>query len=239
MTLPRNLNFANQDLRNRSFKGLDLSGANFSGCDIRGCNFTGAILRGANFQGVRTGQSRRGVRNLIARAGVTAVTVTTAGALTGLIGGADAGAVAVTGTAAAAVAAARGGGGRVAAAGALAGLIGGADAGAVAVTGTAAAAIAATRGEAGIVAGSVAGAAAAIGASGIVTFLGGDTLRGIVLFLVSGVILGLTAIGFFIAVEEIEKLAVTSFRKADLTNAVFDAGAIIDADFSDARGLRW
>ena len=201
MTYPRNLNFANQDLRNRSFKGLDLSGANFSGCDIRGCNFTGAILRGANFQGVRTGQSRRRVRNLIARAGVTAVTVTTAGALTGLIGGADAGAVAVTGTAAAA--------------------------------------IAATRGEAGIVAGSVAGAAAAIGASGIVTFLGGDTLRGIVLFLVSGVILGLTAIGFFIAVEEIEKLAVTSFRKADLTNAIFDAGAIIDADFSDARGLRW
>ena len=202
MTQPRNLNFANQDLRNRSFKGLDLSGANFSGCDIRGCNFTGAILRGANFQGVRTGQSRRRVRNLIARAGVTAVTVTTAGALTGLIGGADAGAVAVTGTAAAA--------------------------------------IAATRGEAGIVAGAVAGAAAAIGASGIVTFfLGGDTLRGIVLFLVSGVILGLTAIGFFIAVEEIEKLAVTSFRKADLTNAVFDAGAIIDADFSDARGLRW
>jgi hypothetical protein len=109
----------------------------------------------------------------------------------------------------------------------------------VAVTGTAAAAIAATRGEAGIVAGSVAGAAAAIGASGIVTFLGGDTLRGIVLFLVSGVILGLTAIGFFIAVEEIEKLAVTSFRKADLTDAVFDAGAILDADFSDARGLRW
>jgi hypothetical protein len=201
MTQPRNLNFANQNLRNRSFKGLDLSGANFSGCDIRGCNFTGAILRGANFQGVRTGQSRRRVRNLIARAGVTAVTVTTAGALTGLIGGADAGAVAVTGTAAAA--------------------------------------IAATRGEAGIVAGAVAGAAAAIGASGIVTFLGGDTLRGIVLFLVSGVILGLTAIGFFIAVEEIEKLAVTSFRKADLTNAIFDAGAIIDADFSDARGLRW
>jgi len=201
MTLPRNLNFANQDLRNRSFKGLDLSGANFRGCDIRGCNFTGAILRGANFQGVRTGQSRRGVRNLIARAGVTAVTVTTAGAFAGLIGGADAGAVAVTGTAATA--------------------------------------IAVTRGEAGIVAGSVAGAAAAIGASGIVTFFGGDTLRGIVLFLVSGVILGLTAIGFFIAVEEIEKLSVTSFRKADLTDAVFDAGAIIDADFSDARGLRW
>ena len=201
MTQPRNLNFANQNLRNRSFKGLDLSGANFSGCDIRGCNFTGAILRGANFQGVRTGQSRRRVRNLIARAGVTAVTVTAAGALTGLIAGADAGAVAVAGTAATA--------------------------------------IAATRCEAGIVAGAVAGAAAAIGASGIVTFLGGDTLRGIVLFLVSGVILGLTAIGFFIAVEEIEKLAVTSFRKADLTNAVFDAGAIIDADFSDARGLWW
>src|SRR4028118_1523817 len=108
-----------------------------------------------------------------------------------------------------------------------------------AVWGPSAAAIAATRGEAGIVAGSVAGAAAAIGASGIVTFWGGDTLRGIVLFLVSGVILGLTAIGFFIAVEEIEKLSVTSFRKADLTNAVFDAGAIIDADFSDTRGLRW
>src|SRR4028118_233500 len=231
MTLPRNLNFANQDLRNRSFKGLDLSGANFSGCDIRGCNFTGAILRGANFQGVRTGQSRRRVRNLIARAGVTAVTVTTAGALTGLIGGADAGAVAGTGTGDAGVAGTWGGAGIVRG--------GGADAGAGAVTGTAAAAIAATRGEAGIVAGSVAGAAAAIGASGIVTFWGGDTLRGVVLFLVSGVILGLSGIGFFIAVEEIEKLSVTSFRKADLTDAVFDAGAIIDADFSDARGLRW
>ncbi|MEG4418567.1 pentapeptide repeat-containing protein [Microcoleus sp. LAD1_D5] len=201
MTLPRNLNFANQNLRNRSFKGLDLSGANFSGSDIRGCNFTGAILRGANFQGVRTGQSRRRVRNLIARAGVTAVTVTTAGALTGLIAGADAGAVAVAGTAATA--------------------------------------IAATRCEAGIVAGAVAGAAAAIGASGIVTFLGGDTIRGIVLFLVSGVILGLTAIGFFIAVEQIEKLSITSFRKADLTDAVFDAGAVLDADFSDARGVPW
>ncbi|MEG3833362.1 MULTISPECIES: pentapeptide repeat-containing protein [unclassified Microcoleus] len=201
MTLPQNLNFANQNLRNRSFKGLDLSGANFSGCDIRGCNFTGAILRGANFQGVRTGQSRRRVRNLIARAGVTAVTVTAAGALTGLIAGADAGAVAVAGTAATA--------------------------------------IAATRCEAGIVAGAVAGAAAAIGASGIVTFLGGDTLRGIVLFLVSGVILGLTAIGFFIAVEQIEKLSITSFRKADLTDAVFDAGVVLDADFSDARGVPW
>ncbi|MEG5016215.1 MULTISPECIES: pentapeptide repeat-containing protein [unclassified Microcoleus] len=201
MTLPQNLNFANQNLRNRSFKGLDLSGANFSGSDIRGCNFTGAILRGANFQGVRTGQSRRRVRNLIARAGVTAVTVTTAGALTGLIAGADAGAVAVAGTAATA--------------------------------------IAATRCEAGIVAGAVAGAAAAIGASGIVTFLGGDTLRGIVLFLVSGVILGLTAIGFFIAVEQIEKLSITSFRKADLTDAVFDAGVVLDADFSDARGVPW
>ncbi|MEG4914456.1 pentapeptide repeat-containing protein [Microcoleus sp. B7-D4] len=201
MTLPRNLNFANQNLRNLSFKGLDLSGANFSGCDIRGCNFTGAILRGANFQGVRTGQSRRRVRNLIARAGVTAVTVTTAGALIGLIAGADAGAVAVAGTAATA--------------------------------------IAATRCEAGIVAGAVAGAAAAIGASGIVTFLGGDTLRGIVLFLVSGVILGLTAIGFFIAVEQIEKLSITSFRKADLTDAVFDRGAVLDADFSDARGVPW
>ncbi|MEG4455562.1 pentapeptide repeat-containing protein [Microcoleus sp. N9_A1] len=201
MTQPGNLNFANQNLRNRSFKGLDLSGANFSGCDIRGCNFTGAILKGANFQGVRTGQSRRRVRNLIARAGVTAVTVTTAGALTGLIAGADAGAVAVAGTAATA--------------------------------------IAVTRGEAGIVAGSVAGAAAAIGASGIVTFWGGDTIRGIILFLVSGVILGLTAIGFFIAVEQIEKLSITSFRKADLTDAVFDAGAVLDADFSDARGVRW
>ncbi|MEG3903587.1 pentapeptide repeat-containing protein [Microcoleus sp. B4-C5] len=201
MTLPRNLNFANQNLRNRSFKGLDLSGANFSGSDIRGCNFTGAILRGANFQGVRTGQSRRRVRNLIARAGVTAVTVTAAGALTGLIAGADAGAAAVAGTAATA--------------------------------------IAATRCEAGIVAGAVAGAAAAIGASGIVTFLGGDTLRGIVLFLVSGVILGLTAIGFFIAVEQIEKLSITSFRKADLTDAVFDAGVVLDADFSDARGVPW
>ncbi|MBE9097769.1 hypothetical protein IQ252_28730, partial [Tychonema sp. LEGE 07203] len=66
-----------------------------------------------------------------------------------------------------------------------------------------------------------------------------DTLRGIGLFLVSGVIMGLTAIGFFIAVGQIEQLSVTSFRKADLTGAVFDAGAVLDADFSDARGLPW
>ena len=201
MTQPRNLNFANQNLRNRSFKGLDLSGANFSGCDIRGCNFTGATLRGANFQGVRSGKSRRRVKKLIARAGVTAAIVTVAGALVGLIGGADAGAVAVAATAAMA--------------------------------------IAATRGEAGIVAGAVAGAAGAIGLNGIVTLFGGDTLRGIGLLLVSGVILGLTAIGFFIAFEQIEKLSVTSFRKADLTGAVFDPGALLDADFSDARGLPW
>ena len=201
MTQSGNLNFSNQNLRNRSFKGLNLSGANFSGCDIRGCNFTGAILRGANFQGARMGQSRRRVKTLIARAGVTAVSVTLAGALTGLIGGADAGAVAV-----------------------------------VAVAATA---IAATRAEAGIVAGAVAGAAAAIGASGIVTVFGGDAIRGIVLVLVSGVILGLTAIGFFIAVEEIEKLSVTSFRKADVTDAIFEASAMLNADFSDARGCYW
>lgn len=201
MTQPENLNFAGRDLRNQCFKGLDLSGANFSGCDIRGCDFTGAILRGANFQGVITGQSRRRVRHLIARAGVTAAGVTAAGSLTGLLAGVDAGAAAVA---------------------------------AVAAT-----AIAATRGEAGIVAGAVAGAAAAIGANGIVTFFGGDTIRGIVVFLVSGVILGLAAIGFFIVVEEIENLSVTSFRKADLTNAVFDGGATLDADFSDALGWHW
>ncbi|HBK99617.1 MAG TPA: hypothetical protein DD001_21000 [Microcoleaceae bacterium UBA10368] len=201
MTESRNLNFSNQDLRNRSFKGLDLSGANFSGSDIRGCNFTGAILTGANFQGARMGESRRRVRTLIARAGVTAVTVTMAGALMGLIRGADAGAAAVA---------------------------------AVAAT-----AIAATRADAGIVAGAVAGAAAAIGSSGIITFFGGDTIRGIVLVLVSGVMLGLTAIGFFIAVEEIEKLSVTSFRKADVTDAIFEEDAMLNADFSDARGCDW
>ena len=143
------------------------------------------------------GQSRRRVRILIARAGVTAVSVTLAGALMGLIGGADAGAAAVVGVAATA--------------------------------------IAATRAEAGI----VAGAAAAIGASGIVIFFGGDAIRGIVLILVSGVMLGLTAIGFFIAVEEIEKLSVTSFRKADVTDTIFDLSAIHNADFSDARGCYW
>lgn len=147
------------------------------------------------------GQSRRRVRILIARAGVTAVSVTLAGALMGLIGGADAGAAAV-----------------------------------VAVAATA---IAATRAEAGIVAGAGAGAAAAIGASGIVIFFGGDAIRGIVLILVSGVMLGLTAIGFFIAVEEIEKLSVTSFRKADVTDAIFDLSAMLNADFSDARGCYW
>jgi len=201
MTESRNLNFSNQDLRNRSFKGLDLSGANFSGSDIRGCNFTGAILTGANFQGARMGESRRRVRTLIARAGVTAVTVTMAGALMGLIRGADAGAAAVA---------------------------------AVAAT-----AIAATRADAGIVAGAVAGAAAAIGSSGIITFFGGDTIRGIVLVLVSGVMLGLTAIGFFIAVEEIEKLSMTSFRKADVTDAIFEEDAMLNADFSDALGCDW
>ena len=59
------------------------------------------------------------------------------------------------------------------------------------------------------------------------------------LILVSGVILGLTAIGFFIAVEEIEKLSVTSFRKADVTDAIFAESAMLNADFSDARGCYW
>jgi uncharacterized protein YjbI with pentapeptide repeats len=60
--------YASQILQNRSFKGMDLTGADFSGSDLRGCDFTGATLVGVNFAGVRTGQSRRQVKTLIATA---------------------------------------------------------------------------------------------------------------------------------------------------------------------------
>jgi hypothetical protein len=53
------------------------------------------------------GQSRQRVKTLIARAGVTAVTVTLAGAVMGSIAGADAGAAAVAAVAATAIAATR------------------------------------------------------------------------------------------------------------------------------------
>jgi uncharacterized protein YjbI with pentapeptide repeats len=200
MTQPRNLNFSNQDLRNRSFKGLDLAGADFSGSDIRGCNFTEAILRGANFQAVRSGESRRRVGTLIARAGGVAIAVTIAGAFVGFVGGAEAGSAALTATAAVA--------------------------------------IAITKVEAGIVAGAIAGAAAVIGCNGIIAFLGGDSLKGILLFLASGIIFGLATIVFFQTIAEVESLSKTCFKGADLTNANFDEAMIEDTDFSGAIGWR-
>ncbi|MGB7711678.1 MAG: pentapeptide repeat-containing protein [Microcoleus sp.] len=197
--------------RNLNFSNQDLRNRSFKGLDLSGANFSGCDIRGCNFAGaILTGANFQG-----ARMGESRRRVRT------LIARAGVTAVAVT------------------MAGALMGLIRGADAGAAAVAAVAATAIAATRADAGIVAGAVAGAAAAIGASGIVTFFGGDTIRGIVLVLVSGVMLGLTAIGFFIAVEEIEKLSMTSFRKADVTDAIFEEDAMLNADFSDALGCDW
>jgi uncharacterized protein YjbI with pentapeptide repeats len=196
---------------NLNFSNQNLRNRSFKGLDLSGANFSGSDVRGCNF----TGAILRGANFQGAKMGQSRRPVRT------LIARAGVTAVSVT------------------LAGALMGLIGGADAVAVAVVGVAATAIAATRAEAGIVAGALAGAAAAIGASGIVTFFGGDTIRGIVLVLVSGVMLGLTAIGFFIVVEEIEKLSVTSFRKADVTDAIFEESAMLNADFSDARGCFW
>ncbi|HBB30808.1 MAG TPA: hypothetical protein DDZ80_06835 [Cyanobacteria bacterium UBA8803] len=59
------LNFTNQNLQNRSFQGQNLTGANFSGADIRGCDFSHTKLVGANFQGVKAGLSHKKVAILL------------------------------------------------------------------------------------------------------------------------------------------------------------------------------
>ncbi|HLO52178.1 MAG TPA: pentapeptide repeat-containing protein [Kamptonema sp.] len=193
-----------------NFSNQDLRNRCFKGVDLTGADFSGSDIRGCNFSKAIL----RGANFERVRCGQSRRRVST------LIARAGGVAIAVT------------------MAGAFAGLIAGVDAGAAAVAGTAAVAVAITRVEAGIVAGAIAGAAAVIGANGIITFLGGDYVRGILLFLASGVILGLAAIVFFQAVAEVEKLSITSFKDADLTNAKFDEAMIEDTDFSGAIGWR-
>ncbi len=76
-----------------------MTGADFSGSDIRGCDFREAQLQGANFQYVTAGRTRRQVRELITRAGGTAIVTTLAGAMTGLVAGFEAGGLAIVGMA--------------------------------------------------------------------------------------------------------------------------------------------
>jgi Pentapeptide repeats (8 copies) len=193
---------------NLNFSNQDLRNRSFKGVDLTGVDFSNSDIRGCDFSDtILIGANFERVRSGQSRRRSHTLIARAGGV-----------AIAVT------------------MAGALVGFIAGVEAGSAAITATAAVAIAITKVEAGIVAGAIAGAAAAIGCNGLITFLGGDLLRGILLFLASGIILGLAAIVFFQAVAEVEKFSLTSFKNANLTNAKFTEAMIEDTDFSGAIG---
>jgi hypothetical protein len=51
------LSYQSQPLQNHSFRGQDLTGIDFSGANLRGCSFHSATLRHANFDGAVLGRS--------------------------------------------------------------------------------------------------------------------------------------------------------------------------------------
>jgi len=194
--------------RKLNFSNQDLRNRSFKGLDLTGADFSNSDIRGCDFTDtILIGANFEGVRTGESRRRSHTLIARAGGV-----------AIAVT------------------MAGAFVGFIAGVEAGSAAITATAAVAIAITKVEPGIVAGAIAGTAAVIGCNGLITFLGGDMLRGILLFLASGVILGLAAIIFFQAVAEIERLSITSFKNANLTNAKFTKVMIENTDFSGAIG---
>ncbi|ABG52657.1 pentapeptide repeat [Trichodesmium erythraeum IMS101] len=177
-----------------NFSGQDLRHRDFQGQDLTGANFSGSDLRGCNFQdAILYGTNFRGARIGQSRSKVWTLIFCCAGA-----------AIAVTLTSA------------------FASFIAGEMPGVTALIGTGAVAIAITNTKNEIIAAILAGVVATIGSSGIVYFLSGSKVKGLFLFLGSGVILGLGLILFFQVVFDLEKLSKTSFENADLTNAIFD-----------------
>lgn len=83
-------------------------------------------------------------------------------------------------------------------------------------------AIAICRGETGIIAATIAGMSAYVGCSGLLIFLDGDFTRGFLLGMSSMVVFGIAALMFLEVMKEMEKLTVTSFEDADVTDAIFD-----------------
>ena len=177
-----------------NFSNQDLRHRDFQGQDLTGANFRGSDLRGCNFQdAILIGTNFQDARIGQSRSKIWTLIIRCAGA-----------AIAVT------------------LASTFASFIAGEMAGVAALIGTGAVAVAITNTNSEIIAAVLAGVATVIGSSGIVHFLVGNQVKGLLLFLGSGVILGLAVILFFEVVFELEKLSKTSFENADLTNAIFD-----------------
>ena len=177
-----------------NFSDQDLRHRDFQGQDLTGADFSGSDLRGCNFQdAILIETNFRGSRIGQSRSKIWTLIIRCAGA-----------AIAVT------------------LASAFASFIAGEIEGVAALIGTGAVAIAITNTESEIIAAVLAGVAAVIGSSGIVYFLAGNQVKGLLLFFGSGIILGCAVILFFQVVFKLEKLSKTSFENADLTNAIFD-----------------
>lgn len=180
------------------FSQQDLRHRNFQGQDLTGANFSGCDLRGCNFRHTILVEANfRGARIGQSRSKIRTLIVRCAGV-----------AIAVT------------------IASAFASFVASEMAGVAALIATGAVAVAITNAESEIIAAVLAGVTAVIGSSGIISFLAGNRLKGLLLFLGSGVIFGLAVILFFQVVIELEKLSKTSFENADLTNAIFDQAII-------------
>ncbi len=185
------------------FSQQDLRHRNFQGQDLTAANFSGSDLRGGNFQdAILIEANFQGARIGQSRSKIRTLIVRCAGA-----------AIAVT------------------LASAFASFIAGEMAGVAALIATGAVAVAMTNAESEIIAAVLAGVAAVIGSSGIIYFLAGNQVKGLLLFSGSGVIFGVAVILFFQVVFELEKLSKTSFENADLTNAIFDEAIIEDSEF--------
>ncbi|MEM1168204.1 MAG: pentapeptide repeat-containing protein [Cyanobacteria bacterium P01_H01_bin.35] len=185
------------------FSQQNLRHRNFQGQDLTGANFSSSDLRGCNFQdAILIRANFRGARIGQSRSKIRTLIVRCAGS-----------AIAVT------------------LAAAFASVIAGEMAGVAALIATGAVAIAITNAESEIIAAVLAGVAAVIGSSGIIYFLAGNQIKGLLLFFGSGVIFAVAVILFFQVVMELEKSSKTSFENADLTNALFDEAIIEDTDF--------
>ncbi|NEP85943.1 MAG: pentapeptide repeat-containing protein [Okeania sp. SIO2C2] len=185
------------------FSHQDLRHRDFQSQDLTGANFSGSDLRGCNFQGaILTEANFRGAIIGQSRSKIRTLIARCAGA-----------AIAVT------------------IASTFASFVADGMAGVAALIATGAVAVAITNAENEIIAAILTGTAAVIGSSGIISFLTGNILKALLLFLGSGMIFGLAIILFFQVVVKLEKLSKTSFEDANLINAIFDEAIIEDSNF--------
>ena len=174
----------------------EFSHLNFSHRDLRNQSFKGQNLCGADFSGadIRGCDFREA---MLRGANFTGVKLgVSRGRIWGLIGRCGGVAIAVT------------------AGGAVGGIWG--------MMATGLVAIAITSSERGIIAATIAGMSAYLGCRGLLIFIDGDLMRGIFFGGFSIVVFGMATLMFLEVVKEMEKLTVTSFEDADLTDAIFD-----------------